>query len=186
MITFLSLHPVLLTLTRSHLSPIPSTIRQTVLAGHPSPPILAKLPSLSLFLPHDGGMIFVDLLVRARPKWILEVLELGRWREEVWREAFEARFLPSWKRFKVEGDTWRAIFLRWGLRSASLFIQRLNGQCSTLGRLEHRNIGCTHEESWTVSKSDDLIKTLLTRTSAFHHTQSEWLGKYQPHLLSLI
>jgi len=39
-------------------------------------------------------------------------LELGRWREAVWKKAFERRFLPSWKRFKGDGDSWRGIFLR--------------------------------------------------------------------------
>lgn len=56
--------------------------------------------------------MFIDLLVRARPKWILEHLQFGRWTEAVWREAFERRFLRSWRRFKGEGDTWRAVFLR--------------------------------------------------------------------------
>lgn len=39
-------------------------------------------------------------------------MELGRWTESVWKEAFETRFLPSWERYKGEGDTWRAVFLR--------------------------------------------------------------------------
>lgn len=56
--------------------------------------------------------MFLVVLVRARPRWILERLELGRWTEKVWKEAFERRFLPSWVRYKVEGDTWRAVFLR--------------------------------------------------------------------------
>lgn len=100
MIPFLCLHPMLLSLTRTHLSPLPFTMHNLVIAGPPYPPILAKLPSLPLFFPDDGGMIFVDILVRARPKWILERLELGRWKEQVWKEAYERRFLPSWRRFK--------------------------------------------------------------------------------------
>ena len=150
MISFLSLHPVLLNLTRSHLSPISVAIRQAVLAGPPYPAILAKLPSLSLFLPNDGGMMFVELLIRASPKWILEVLEPGRWREEVWGEAFDSRFLPSWKRYKADGDTWKAIFLRWVFELAQSIYQII-GKRSTLGRLKHRDLGCTHEEAYTVS-----------------------------------
>ncbi len=112
MLSSLSLNRFLLDLTQSHLSPIPSVIHQLLLDGPPYPPILAKLPSLSLFFPQDGETIFIDLLIRARPKWILERLELGRWREAVWKKAFERRFLPSWKRFKGDGDSWRAFFLR--------------------------------------------------------------------------
>ncbi|ORX37661.1 hypothetical protein BD324DRAFT_622801 [Kockovaella imperatae] len=130
-LSFLSSHPDFLSLARTHLSPLSSSIRRILDDGPPYPNILAKIPTLNLFLPLENGHLFVDVLVRARPRWILERFELGRWPERVWREAFERRFLPSWRRFKGENDTWRAIFLR------------------TLGRLEHRNLGCTHEESWT-------------------------------------
>lgn len=112
MIPFLSLHPTLLSLTRTHLSPIPSIIHHLLNLGPPYPNILAKLPQLSLLLPDDMGTMFIEILVRARPKWILERLEIGRWKDDMWREAFERRFLPSWRRFKGEGDTWRAIFIR--------------------------------------------------------------------------
>lgn len=80
---------------------------------------------------HDDGNLFLDVLVRCSPKWILERFELGRWRDNVWREAFERRFLPSWKRYKEADDSWRAVFLR------------------VLSRLEHRGVGCAHHESWT-------------------------------------
>ena len=99
--------------------------------------------------------MFVEMLVRARPQWILERLEIGKWKEDVWKEAFERRFLPSWKRFKGEGDTWRAIFLRY---TTLHLLSKLIG-VRTLGRLEHRNLDCTHEESWTVSIP---IRVLLT------------------------
>jgi hypothetical protein len=62
--------------------------------------------------PPDDGRLFLEILVRARPRWILERLEIGRWSEKVWQEAFERRFLPSWKEYKKADDTWRAIFLR--------------------------------------------------------------------------
>jgi hypothetical protein len=55
----------------------------------------------------------LEILVRARPRWILERLEVGRWPESVWQEAFERRYLPSWKAFKKDDDSWRAVFLRW-------------------------------------------------------------------------
>jgi hypothetical protein len=54
----------------------------------------------------------LEILVRARPRWILERLEVGRWPESVWQEAFERRYLPSWKAFKKDDDSWRAVFLR--------------------------------------------------------------------------
>lgn len=101
-----------MSLTKSHLSPLPGVIDDFLSAGPPYPPLLARLPLLSTYLPDDGGHTFLDLLVRARPKWIIERLEIGRWKEEVWREAFQRRFLPSWKRYKGEEDTWRAAFLR--------------------------------------------------------------------------
>ncbi|RXK36581.1 hypothetical protein M231_06122 [Tremella mesenterica] len=128
---FLSLHPRLLTLCKTHLTPLPQAIRQVVNEGSPYPPILAALPSLRLFLPDDGGRMFIDVLVKCPPRWILERFEMGRWRDTIWKESFERRFLPSWKRYKKEEDTWRAIFLR------------------TLRNLEHRNTGCSHEERWT-------------------------------------
>jgi len=40
-------------------------------------------------------------------------------------------------------DSWRAIFLRY------VIIEDI-ADIRMLGRLEHRNLGCTHEESWTV------------------------------------
>ncbi|EIW71472.1 hypothetical protein TREMEDRAFT_73318 [Tremella mesenterica DSM 1558] len=109
---FLSLHPRLLTLCKTHLTPLPQAIRQVVNEGSPYPPILAALPSLRLFLPDDGGRMFIDVLVKCPPRWILERFEMGRWRDTIWKESFERRFLPSWKRYKKEEDTWRAVFLR--------------------------------------------------------------------------
>nr|XP_031857734.1 uncharacterized protein CI109_006894 [Kwoniella shandongensis]KAA5524806.1 hypothetical protein CI109_006894 [Kwoniella shandongensis] len=134
LIPFLSLHPLLISLTQSHLSPLPTTIRSTLLRGTPYPQALAVLPHLKSFLPPSRSAryrLILPILVMARPRWIVERFEFGRWDEELWKEAFEKRFLPSWKRLKGEEDTWRAAFLR------------------TLGRLEHRQSGCTHEEAWT-------------------------------------
>lgn len=111
-IRFLSLHPVLLALCRTSLSPIPPSVRAILRSSDQYPRLLSRLPTLSLFLPVDSGQLFIDLLVRARPRWILETLEYARWNESIWREAFERRFLRSWRRFKGQDDSWRAIFLR--------------------------------------------------------------------------
>ncbi|OCF42644.1 hypothetical protein I317_03503 [Kwoniella heveanensis CBS 569] len=133
LVPFLSLHPLLLSLTRSHLSPIPPSIR-SILSSPPYPQTLAVIPHLPHFLPpdkQDAERLFVQILVRARPRWILERFEYARWDERIWQDAFERRFLRSWKRLKGDDDSWRAVFLR------------------TLGKLEHRLTGCTHEEAWT-------------------------------------
>lgn len=44
---------------------------------------------------------------------------MGHWSEETWQEAFERRFLPGWKGFKRDEDSWRAIFLRYVLESCT-------------------------------------------------------------------
>lgn len=115
LIPYLSLHPITLGLTRTHLSPIPEVIRDSLLARPPYPHLLSVLPSLRAFLPAgDDGQFFLDVLTRAKPKWILERLEMGHWTESTWQEAYERRFLPGWRSFKKEDDTWRAVFLRYG------------------------------------------------------------------------
>ncbi|OCF61831.1 hypothetical protein L486_01493 [Kwoniella mangroviensis CBS 10435] len=132
-VPFLSLHPLLLSLTQTHYSPVPPSVR-SILSIPPYPRALSNLPHLNHFLPpdpNDAKRLFIQILVRARPKWILENFELLRWDDDFWKEAFERRFLSSWKRLKGEEDTWRAVFIR------------------ILGRIEHRNSGCTHEEAWT-------------------------------------
>lgn len=112
-IPFLSLNSALLGLTRGNLSPFPLLIRQALDAGRPYPPALAKLPSLPLFQQdQDDGSMYLPILVRGRPRWILERFEWGKWRDGIWKEAFERRFLKSWERYKLDGDSWRAIFLR--------------------------------------------------------------------------
>jgi hypothetical protein len=81
-------------------------------AGPPYPHLLTVLPTSRSFLPQDDGRLFLNVLVRARPRWLLERMEMGHWPQEIWKEAFERRFLPSWKEFKRVDDSWRAIFLR--------------------------------------------------------------------------
>ncbi|KAK4687460.1 hypothetical protein P7C73_g2651, partial [Tremellales sp. Uapishka_1] len=131
LLPFLSLNSVLLSLTRSHLSPLPSAIRRQLDDGPPYAHALAVLPSLTSFVRRDDGHVFLPVLVRAKAGWIVERFESGRWDDDVWEEAFDMRFLKSWKRYKKDEDSWRAVFLR------------------MLGRLEHRTKGCTHEEAWT-------------------------------------
>ncbi|WWC92842.1 uncharacterized protein L201_007802 [Kwoniella dendrophila CBS 6074] len=132
-IQFLSLHPYLLSLTQSHLSPIPLSIKSTLsLPNYPKE--LSIITHLNHFLPpnsEDAKKIFIQILVRAKTKWILENFEFLRWNDSFWKNAFEKRFLPSWKRYKTDEDNWRAVYLR------------------LLGRVEHRQSGCNHEEAWT-------------------------------------
>ncbi|WVR08039.1 hypothetical protein IAU60_005083 [Kwoniella sp. DSM 27419] len=133
LVPFLSLHPLLLSLTQSHLSPLPPAIR-AILSRPPYPQALSVLPHLSRFLPpdqSDAERLLVQVLVRAQPRWLMERFEFGRWSDRLWQEAFERRFLRSWRRIKGDGDSWRAVFLR------------------MLSRMDHRQSGCTHEESWT-------------------------------------
>jgi len=138
-------HPTILYLTRSHLSPLPGAIGTLLDAGPPYPRVLAVLPSKRLFLPEQTGRLFLDTLIRARPKWILEEFEFSGWPDEIWRKAYEGRFLPSWKMYKKDNEGWRAAFLR------------------VLGRVEHRALGCTHEESWTVSQISYVIVGMKER-----------------------
>lgn len=74
----------------------------------PYPPQLAQLPTLDLLPPR----VLLDLLVRARPEWILYELEgpvgLG---EPAWEQVCRARFLPSWYA-AGQGSSWRSLFLR--------------------------------------------------------------------------
>ncbi|TXT12974.1 hypothetical protein VHUM_01375 [Vanrija humicola] len=130
-IQFLSLHSAIHELTHSHLTPLRPVIRDALRRGPPYPTALEVLPSISHLLAADDGALFLDVLVRAPAKWILERFELGRWRDHIWHEAFDRRFLPSWKRYKLPEDSWRAAFLR------------------VLGWIDHRAVGCTHHENWT-------------------------------------
>ncbi|BEJ04297.1 hypothetical protein CcaverHIS641_0201140 [Cutaneotrichosporon cavernicola] len=131
LIHFLSTSTALHTLTDTHLTPLRAVIKGVVRKGPPYPPQFEVLPSLRYFVGDDDGRLFLDVLVRAPARWLLERFEFGRWTDEIWKEAFDRRFLPSWKRYKNPEDKWRGAFLR------------------TLGRLDHRSAGCAHHESWT-------------------------------------
>jgi hypothetical protein len=136
-ITFLTSHRDLLRIFRTSSSPLPSAIHSLLLSNSPYPSILAHLPLCSLYLPvnpHDAAHIFLELLVRARPKWILKSLEYGKWGDWIWKEAFEQRFLVSWRKYKEGEASWRGAFL------------------DVLWRLELRNTGSSHLDRWTVGE----------------------------------
>lgn len=110
-------------------TPFHPPIRAILDKGPPYPPSLASLGTYT-FIPRS---VFLPLLVRAPPGWILEemVIPPGITTDQ-WHRVFCARFLPSWKRYKDPATTsWRAAFLR------------------ILRRLTHRAQGCTHEEAWS-------------------------------------
>ncbi|KAJ9095308.1 hypothetical protein QFC21_005674 [Naganishia friedmannii] len=123
-------------------TPFPASITQELDAG---PPYSRELEVLGTYS-HIPRSCFIQILVRASPEWVLDSMVIpGGITTSEWRECFERRFLPSWKRYKFrnhhhhvtpspdgKGDhTWRATFLR------------------VLRTLVHRQLGCTHEEAWT-------------------------------------
>lgn len=110
------------------ISPFLGPVQRILFRG---PPYTAELASLGSYT-HISRNVFAEILVRAEARWILEEMEIPKLPNAVWEEAFSRRFLPSWRRYREGDEHWRAVFLR------------------TLRRLEHRSLGCTHEESWTV------------------------------------
>lgn len=80
---------------------------------------------------HVPRRLFIDVLVRASPEWILDCFEVPRLSDREWKEVFERRFLRGWQRLRRDDETWRGLFMR------------------LLRRLIHRHLGCTHEEAWT-------------------------------------
>ncbi|KAJ9112667.1 hypothetical protein QFC22_006169 [Naganishia vaughanmartiniae] len=117
-------------------TPFPTAIAREIDLG---PPYTRELEVLGTYS-HIPRGAFIQVLVRAAPEWVLDnmVIPVGMTTLE-WRECFEQRFLPSWKRFKFRNHTsssngehsWRAAFLR------------------VLRTLVHRQLGCTHQEAWT-------------------------------------
>lgn len=77
--------------------------------------LLATLGTYS----HIHSRALLPLLIRAPLRPILDECQLPRLLAREWKEAFEARFLPSWKRIKQEGESWRACFLRWAAGARS-------------------------------------------------------------------
>lgn len=111
------------------ITPFLGPVQRILLRGPPYPPELASLGSYT----HVARNVFTEILVRGEARWILEEMEIPKLSDAVWEEVFRRRFLPSWRRYREGDERWRAMFLR------------------MLRRLEHRALGCTHEESWTVS-----------------------------------
>lgn len=56
---------------------------------------------------------WVEVLVRAKPEWILFEATLPSLKEAEWEECFSRRFLPNWKKWRKEGR-WRQAFLSCG------------------------------------------------------------------------
>lgn len=74
---------------------------------------------------------WVEVLVKAKPEWILFSATLPNLKESEWEECFSRRFPPSWKRWRKEGR-WRQAFL------------------STISLIIHRaKTRCTADEAWT-------------------------------------
>jgi len=100
---------------RSPYNPLVQVVKHTLRAGPPYPRALAVLPSITHMQPNDtedDSPLSLEILTRAEPKWILEYFEYGPWRHRLWEEAYARRFLPSWRKFKQKGDTWRSAFVR--------------------------------------------------------------------------
>ena len=55
---------------------------------------------------------WVEILSLARAEFLLFEATLPSLRETEWEESFRRRFLPGWLKWKKEGDTWKAVFLK--------------------------------------------------------------------------
>jgi hypothetical protein len=78
-----------------------------------SPSILANISDFRHVFPDANWTI---ILSRSDPRFLLYQCVLPRLTDSKWQVAFEARFLPSWKKWKKENMTWREAFLRLVLR----------------------------------------------------------------------
>lgn len=97
------------------LTPFAAPILAALLKGPAYPQSLRTLAWTHPYLP---PALFLHILVRAPPRFILDELELPRLSSGYWQEAFRRRFLPSWIRYRDENTaakdkpSWRATFLR--------------------------------------------------------------------------
>ncbi|TFK99171.1 hypothetical protein BDV98DRAFT_595193 [Pterulicium gracile] len=74
---------------------------------------------------------WAEILSRAKPAFLLFDCTVPYLKDNFWKDAFERRFLPSWKAWRKTG-TWKSAFLR------------------VLHRMWHRSqTSCTSEEAWT-------------------------------------
>lgn len=81
----------------------------TLLACNTSPSVLASIAVYQQVIPPDN---WIMILSRTDSQFLLYKCELPRLSENIWQAAFEARYLPSWKKWKRERMKWREAFLR--------------------------------------------------------------------------
>ncbi|WVQ78954.1 hypothetical protein IAT38_001046 [Cryptococcus sp. DSM 104549] len=98
LVPFLSAHPALLSLTRTTgLTPLPDAVRAALHRQGHYPRALAVLPHLSIFLPPDPKPLLLSILTQAKADWLGSHFEPALWDDGLWQEAFQMRFLPSWR-----------------------------------------------------------------------------------------
>lgn len=92
------------------LHPFLSPISDILSSARPYPPALGRLGAYS-FVPRK---VYIDLLVRGKPDWVLFDFQQPSWLEEQdWQEVCQRRFLPSFYGKEWKKDlTWRALYLR--------------------------------------------------------------------------
>ena len=73
----------------------------------PYEPCLTHLSERSSLVPRSN---WVDVLVIARPEFLLFEVTLPNLPDEYYAEAFSRRFLPSWTKVKKDGQTWKEAY----------------------------------------------------------------------------
>lgn len=86
--------------------------RKPILQNLKNPPYEPCLKYLATryTVPRQNGVEIVSL---SKAEWLLFEATLPNLKESEWEECFNRRFLPGWRRWKSEGTTWRATFLRY-------------------------------------------------------------------------
>lgn len=56
---------------------------------------------------------WVEILSLARAEYLLFEATLPSVRESEWEESFRRRFLPGWTKWKKDGDSWKAVFMKY-------------------------------------------------------------------------
>ncbi|KIM46406.1 hypothetical protein M413DRAFT_313631 [Hebeloma cylindrosporum] len=96
---------------------------------------------------------WIEILILARPSFILYEATLPNLKAVEWEECFKRRFLPGWQKWKKESP-WKEAFLR------------------VLHRVWHRSVTtCTTDESWTkyiVLNRNGSANELETSSRAYH------------------
>lgn len=88
---------------------------------HPS--ILANISSYALIFPKAN---WITILTRSDPRFLLYECVIPHISDSDWQTAFEARFLPSWRRWKKDNFPWKSAFLR----ALALVTHRLESHCN--------------------------------------------------------